>query len=226
MTLTSGPSARGRLGRGALGVALLLALGLAACAGSAGVGTLDTRPRSYKPADYEKVRRRWTAAKKVRKGFDLALQARASLLAWDLRAATIARLAAVRDWTQAELERERTRHLEEVVQWNDFIVVTRAHEYAWANLADDREKTWTIGLVSADGRVARPTLVRKLRKTAETSMLYPESDEDWSYLFLVRFPVALDGRPLVDAEAGGKLTLRFAGAPGRLDLTFAAAPGR
>lgn len=206
--------------RPALLLAVVVALG--ACAGTPAPGTLDTGPRTYQPGDYERVRRRWSASKKIRKNFDLALQARATLLAWDLRAATIARLAAVRSWTQAELEHERTRHLEEVVQWHDLVVVVRAHDYAWASLDNTKDNTWTIGLISDDGRVARPALIRKLRKTPELRMLYPETEEDWSYAFLLRFPIAVEGKPLIDPVSGGKLLLRFAGAPGRLELTFQA----
>jgi hypothetical protein len=57
-------------------------------------------------------------------------------------------------------------------------------------------------------------------------MLFPESEEDWAYAFLLRFPVAVNGEALIDPARGGKLTLRFAGAPGRLDLVFSAAPAK
>ena len=202
-------------------VALLsFACGLLGC-GAAPLVRFREPARALVAADYPSVHRRWTRrAHLTTWELDTAIDARATLLSAELRSAFVAKVAAMRNLTEAargELERE---HREDHQRFVDFVVLVETSRWEWNDLPSPRSN-WTITAIDDRHReLADPVIAAPPYKPTTLGELFPGTTP-FTRAYRIRF---LRLPPTLLTEETRSITLRISGPLGTALLRWDAAP--
>lgn len=215
--MTAAPSMASMMSTRLLFVA---ALGLIACGPPPPVDFAN-RGETVRAEDYRAVHARWTRRLHLNHGVDTALEAHATLMSDEMRAALVARVASMRKLPTPEREALARRNADDAARWTEFVVEAVAHNWDWSDLGSNRS-VWTATLDDASGRrLAAPEVIAVTDRPAVLEELFPPIGpftRSWRLRFAPRFP---DGTPVLGPQTTA-LTLRFAGPLGTVEATWRA----
>ncbi len=200
--------------------------------GSATLGCAAPKPivvdfsdaqHEYESRDYPEVYRRWTRHQVVRYEIaDDALEAWATLKAWDFREAYVEHYATVYNLSDADKGALRAAQLESSRDAYEFHVTAQSTNYKWNDL-EKRSSAWRVTLVDGAGHELAPESVRleKLPDPYEIEFFPAKGPFTRSYAIRFVKPAAAEGKePEFVGARTGSLTLRIASPVGRLELTW------
>jgi hypothetical protein len=181
--------------------------------------------REYQSRDYSEVYRRWTRHAIVRYEIaDDALEAWATLKAWDFREAYVEHYAAIYNLSDTDKTALRSAQLESVRDAYEFHVTAQSTNYKWNDL-EKRSSAWKVTLVDGAGHELAPESVRleKLPDPYEIEFFPAKGPFTRSYAIRFVKPAATDGKqPDFVGPRSGSLMLRIASPVGRLELIWLA----
>ena len=179
--------------------------------------------REYQSRDYPDVYRRWTRHQVVRYEIaDDALEAWATLKAWDFREAYVEHYAAVYNLSDTDKRALRAAQLESARDAYEFHVTAQSTNYKWNDL-ERRSSAWKVTLVDGAGHELAPESVRLEKLPDPYEIEFFPAKGPFTRTYAIRFvkPVATDGKqPDFVGPRSGSLTLRIASPVGRLELTW------
>ena len=197
----------------------LVALVLLVACGPSQQGLVPAELPQASPA-YDKAILRWTRHASHSRNFETVIDAHATLMSADWRAAYVTervRRARLGPDDAAELAGKEQARAEEV--W-EIELVTATHDFAANDFARGERSMWIVRLVGDEGRAVAPIEIREdHRPKSEIGSWFPGFGP-FHRAHVLTFPKnAADGRPLA---AGGALRLKLGSALGAVELGWAA----
>ena len=208
-----------RRSRGSLGLGLVLAWAVAACASP--VVSLKAAPRSYTAGDYERIYERWTRGSRE---FDFGhlktvLNVTATFESRDFRWAYVVRYGEDFDLAPEARTSLLNASLSDAEQHHRFFVTMGDGRPRDVDLTDERGG-WRVVLLDDRGRQTRPIEVERLRKATAAERTYFPTVSSFRQAFRLVFPVRHeDGNATVPTESLFAI-LRFTGPRGQVDLKW------
>ena len=204
----------GRPGRAAA-LVVLLAAGCSSLpppmVGTPGPELPDARAN----AAYEALLERYTVKRQIFIGFDTVLFGGVTYESPTFREARIRRRDTFQAQSPAQLALDLKAAEEEGAAFYDFTVGVYVQNPRFDDL-DFQSSIWHLALQTPTGEVS-PTLVKRVGKAnLNTRAYYPYMGDFWT-VYRVRFPKAIDARPLV-SEGVQTFTLVLASSLGRADF--------
>jgi hypothetical protein len=187
-------------------------------------------PARVSAEDYDAIHARWTRHVRITRGIsanrelgevDTALDARVTLLAPEVRAAYVAKMAAMRSFTEEERARLAGEQHDEEEKFVDFVLLAQTGRWDWNDFSAPRS-VWTITVVDDKGRErGQPEIQPMPLKADVLAQLFPEVTP-FSRAWRVRFPRTPEA-PLYDASTRA-IALRIAGPLGHAEALWKARP--
>lgn len=160
---------------------------------------LSVPQREYKPAEYEKVLKRWTRHRRIIKHFDTNLEVNVTYLAPEMVAAHAAVHARDYRLTRGERRRFLAKRLAEVQDRHEFFMAATTADPKW-NDFDRKETIWRITLEDDRGTRVTPLAVTNLSVTEVHRVYFPYVTV-FHRIYHVLFPRKVGGRPYVTPES-------------------------
>lgn len=198
---------------------------LCACINSLACGgpsaDLSTRNGRFTPEDYPKVYAKWTRdADEFSFGhLHDVLNATATFLSAEFRAAYVVRYAHDHGYTTDERERLRDSSLEDAKIDHSFFVTLAGTNYRESNLTSEMS-AWRLLLVDPKGRTTAPSKIDRVRRATPAEQEYFPSVSPFRHTFRVSFPKDHPDGTAVMAPEAKYFILRFAGPEGVVDLRW------
>ena len=166
-------------------------------------------------AAYEALLERYTVKRQIFIGFDTVLFGGVTYESPTFREARIRRRDTFQAQSPAQLALDLKAAEEEGAAFYDFTVGVYVQNPRFDDL-DFQSSIWHLALQTPTGEVS-PTLVKRVGKAnLNTRAYYPYMGDFWT-VYRVRFPKAIDARPLV-SEGVQTFTLVLASSLGRADF--------
>jgi hypothetical protein len=199
--------------------ALLLLVGAAGCAGTPPAigepGAELSDPRAE--ASYRVVLDYVTEHREVYAGLDTRLYSAATYQSPDFREARVRRQAMFQTWPQPKLEQELARERAEAQEAHEVVFGVSIVDRRFDDF-DSKNSIWRLSLATDQGEVTPISLKRVGRANQDIRAYYPYMGDFWT-VYSVRFPTAVNGRPLV-GPATRLLLFRMSSTQGQVEMKF------
>ena len=187
-------------------------------------GLVDMSPkaRTFKPDQYDDIRKRWTRNRLVIRTFDSIINATVTYLSPEFVSAYVARYARDYHMTRAERRRLLTARLAEVRGHHEFYVAATTADRAW-NDFHRAKSIWRITLEDDRGTRVKPLSIKRLRVNQVHRHYFPYTSV-YHRAYLVRFPRTVGGKPFITGKSRF-FKLMIASPMGSASLAWFVKPG-
>ncbi len=198
---------------------LLLLLGTAGCAmtppaiGEPGAELADPKAE----ASYRTALARATEHREVYEGLDTKLYCAATYQSPEFREARVRRQAQFQTWPAEKLDRELARERTDAAEVHEIVFGVSMVDRRFDDF-DSNKTIWRLSLVTDQGEVTPVGLRRVGRANQDLRAYYPYLGDFWT-MYIVRFPVAVAGKPLV-GPATQALVFRMSSTQGQVEMKF------
>ena len=199
--------------------ALLLLLGVAGCAGTPPAigepGAELSDPRAE--ASYRAVLDFVSEHREVYSGLDTRLYCAATYQSSDFREARVRRQAMFQTWPEPKLQQALAQERSDAQQAHEVVFGVSIVDRRFDDF-DSKSSIWRLSLATDQGEVTPITLKRVGRANQDLRAYYPYLGDFWS-VYTVRFPTAVNGRPLVGPTTKA-LLFRMSSTQGQVEMKF------
>jgi len=200
------------------GAPLLLLLGVACAATPPLIGEPGAElPDPKAEASYQAALDRATEHREIYAGLDTRYFIAATFQSPEFREARVRRQARFQSWTQERLDEQLARERADAAQVHEVVFGLSVVDRKLDDL-DSKNSIWRLSLSSDQGEVPPLTLRRVGRSTQDTRAYYPYMGDFWT-VYTARFPVAVDGRPLI-APGTRTVVFRISSTQGQAEMQF------
>ena len=166
---------------------------------------------------YQAALRRATEHREVYSDLDTKFYVAATYQSADFREARLRRQAQFQTWPPERLAQAIARERTEASQVHEIAFGVMIVDRRFDDL-DSRNSVWRLTLVTDQGEVSPLAIRRVGRANQDLRAYYPYLGDFWT-LYTVRFPIAVQGRPLVSPSTSA-LLFRMSSTQGQVEMRF------
>jgi hypothetical protein len=177
-------------------LAVIVALGVPA-AGCSRANLVNMSPgaRTFKPEQYEDIRKRWTRNRLVIRTFDSVINATVTYFSSEMVSAYVARYADDYRMTRGSQKRLLAARLAEVHSHHEFYMAVTTANREWNDF--HRPKSiWRITLEDDRGTRVKPLSIKRLRVNQVHRHYFPYTSV-FHRVYLLKFPRTVGGKPFI-----------------------------
>ncbi len=161
---------------------------------------MTSRTRTFKPEQYDDIRKRWTRNRLVIRTFDSVINATVTYFSSEMVSAYVARYAKDYRMTRAERRRLLAARLAEVRTHHEFYMAVTTANREWNDFHRPKS-VWRITLEDDRGTRVTPLSIKRLRVNQVHRHYFPYSSV-FHRVYLLKFPRTVGGKPFITGANG------------------------